>query len=412
MRESEAEIILPDKLADLFSPPRGAVQYRGARGGRGSGKSFSFAKMAATWGYAERLRVLCVREYQASIKESFHAELKAAIESEPWLSAAYDVGVDYLKGRNGTEFIFRGLHRSLGTIKSTAKIDLTIVEEAEDVPEGAWLALLATVLRKDKSEAWVIWNPSLDGSPVDNRFVKNPPESALIVELNWWDNPFFPVGLDLLRRQDQARLDPATYAHVWEGAYLVNSVAQVLHGKVSAKDFTPAAGWDGPYYGADWGFSQDPTAAVRCWVNDGRLFVEHEAYGAGVELDELPTLFDAKLPGVRQHVMRGDSARPETISHLRGKGFHRLVAADTWPGSVEDGIAFLRGFLEIVVHPRCVHTLKEARLWSYKVDKLTGDVLPVLVDAHNHAWDAVRYALQPIIRKRHTTWGAMSVPGL
>ena len=101
--------------------------------------------MAAVWGYAEPLRILATREFQASIKESFHAELKAAIASEPWLEAHYDVGVDYLRGRNGTEFIFRGLRHGVNTIKSLSKIDLTIVEEAEDVPETSWLALEATV---------------------------------------------------------------------------------------------------------------------------------------------------------------------------------------------------------------------------------------------------------------------------
>ena len=97
-----ARISLPAKLVPVFAQPRGAVQYRGAHGGRGSAKSFTFAKMAAIWGYAEPLRVLATREFQASIKESFHAELKAAIASEPWLEAHYDIGFDYLRGQNGS----------------------------------------------------------------------------------------------------------------------------------------------------------------------------------------------------------------------------------------------------------------------------------------------------------------------
>src|SRR6056297_3152209 len=114
--------------------------------------------MAAVWGYAEPLRILCTREFQASIKESFHAELKATIHSIPWLTANYDVGADYLRGKNGTEFIFRGLRRSMQSIKSMAQIDLCIVEEAEDVPEHSWRDLIPTV-RADRSEIWCIWNP-------------------------------------------------------------------------------------------------------------------------------------------------------------------------------------------------------------------------------------------------------------
>lgn len=399
-----ATIRLPRKLKPIFAKPRGSVQYRGAHGGRGSAKSFSFAKMAAVFGYAEPLRILCTREFQASIKESFHAELKAAIASEPWLEAHYDVGVDYLRGENGTEFIFRGLRHSVNTIKSLAKIDLTIVEEAEDVPEVSWLALEATVLRTPGSELWPIWNPRLDGSPVDQRFRKTPPPNALIAELNWQDNPFFPPGLDALRRRDLERLDPNTYAHIWEGAYLVNSDSQVFAGKFRVSDFTPGDDWDGPYQGGDFGFAQDPTAAVRCWIRDERLYIEYEAGRVGLELDDTAPFVTKRIPDFERHATRWDNSRPESISHLRRHGLPRSEAVEKWKGSVEDGIAFMRSFKEIVVHSRCVETIKEMRLYSYKVDRLSGDVLPVLVDANNHYIDAIRYALGPMVKQQAGGW--------
>lgn len=355
--------------------------------------------MAAVWGYAEPLRVLATREYQASIKESFHAELKAAIASEPWLADHYDVGIDYLRGRNGTEFIFRGLRLGIGSIKSLAKIDLTIVEEAEDVPETSWLALEATVFRQPKSELWPIWNPSRDGSPVDLRFRKHPPAGALIVEVNWQDNPFFPANMELLRQREQERLDPNTYAHVWEGAYLVNSDSQVFAGKWSVEDFEPAPHWDGPYQGGDFGFAQDPTAVVRCWIDGDTLYVSDEAGKAQLELDDTADYITARIPQFAEYVTRWDSARPESISHLLRHGLPKSVSVEKWKGSIEDGIAFLRSFRRIVVHPSCVQTIKEFRLYSYKVDRLTGDVLPDLVDANNHFVDALRYAVAPMIRR-------------
>jgi len=355
--------------------------------------------MAAVWGYAEPLRILCTREFQASIKESFHAELKAAIASEPWLEAHYDVGVDYLKGGNGTEFIFRGLRHSVNTIKSLAKIDLTIVEEAEDVPEFSWLALEATVLRNPGAELWPIWNPRLDGSPVDLRFRKKPPADALIVELNWQDNPFFPKGLDQLRRRDLERLDPNTYAHVWDGAYLTNSAAQVFAGKYRVQEFEPGSDWDGPYQGGDFGFSQDPTAAIRCWVKGDTLYISDEAGKTGLELDDTTTFITTRIDRFAEYVTRWDDARPESISHLKRHGLTRSIAVDKWKGSVEDGIAFLRSFREIIIHPRCVETIKEMRLYSYKVDRLSGDVLPDIVDAWNHYIDALRYAVTPIMKR-------------
>jgi phage terminase large subunit len=405
-----AQIRLPEKLVPVFAPSRGTFRYRCLYGGRGSAKSFTAAKMAAVWGYAEPLRILCAREFQESIAESFHAELKAAIASEPWLQDAYDVGKDYLRGRNGTEFIFRGLRRTVNTIRSLARIDLTIVEEAEDVPEASWLALEATVFRQPKSELWAIWNPRTEatrdaegrwtGSPVDARFRKSPPDRSAIVEINWQDNPFFPPELDELRRREQERLDPNTYAHVWDGAYLTNSDRQVLGGKWCVEGFEPGPAWDGPYQGGDFGFAQDPAAAVRCWVNDETLYVEHEAGRTKLELDDYATFIGNRIPGFADYVTRWDNARPENISHLTRHGLPRSVAVAKWPGSVEDGIAFMRSMKRIVIHPRCVETTKEARLYSHKVDRLSGDVLPDIVDAHNHYIDAIRYALAPMIRQR------------
>lgn len=402
-----ARIELPPKVIPILSPPLGSVRYRALYGGRGSGKSYSVALMAAVWGYAQPLRILCTREFQASIKESFHAELKAAIAAHPWLEAHYDVGVDYLRGLNGTEFIFRGLRHNSQAIKSLAKIDLTIVEEAETVPEGSWLDLEATVFRQPDSELIAIWNPRDDGSPVDKRFRKSPPDDALIAEVNWHDNPFFPDGLDALRRREQQRLDPATYAHVWDGAYLENSDAQVFHGKISVEEFAPGSDWDGPYLGGDFGFSQDPTAAVEVWINGDDLYIHREAVKVGLELDDTSEFVCAKIPGFDKEVSRWDSARPESISHLKRHGLPRAQSVKKWSGSVEDGIQFLRSFRRIVIHPRCVDMQKEARLYSYKVDRLTGDVTSKVVDDHNHCWDAVRYAVQPMInrkKKRAGTW--------
>lgn len=396
----EARVKLPRKVQEVFTPTRGDVQYRALTGGRGSGKSFGAAKVAAIWGLIDPLRILCTRELQVSIKESFHAELKAAIASEPWLESHYKVGVDYIKGANGTEFIFRGLRHNTASIKSLAKIDLTIVEEAEDVPEDSWLALEATVFRQPKSELWAIWNGRLDGSPVDKRFIKDPPPNAIIRKVNYCDNPFFPAGLETLRQREQARLDPATYAHIWEGEYLTNSDSQVLHGKVRIEDFEPQADWDGPYYGGDFGYSQDPLAAVEVWINDDTLYIHREAGQVGIEQDDIASFVKERIPGFELEVSRWDNARPETISYIRRHGLSRAIACDKWPGSVEDGIGYLRSFKYIVIHTRCTATQAEARLYSYKVDRLTGDITTKIVDAHNHYMDAIRYAVGPMVKSK------------
>ena len=216
--------------------------------------------------------------------------------------------------------------------------------------------------------------------------------------MNYWDNPFFPPALEMLRAREERRLDPDTYAHVWEGQYLTNSNAQVYSGKWRVSEFEPGADWDGPYQGGDFGFSQDPTAGVRCWIHNETLFVEYEAGAIGLELDDMPSFFNLHIPGWAAYTSRWDNARPESISHIKKHGMDRAEAADKWPGSVEDGIGFIRSFRQIVIHPRCVETRREMQLYSYKVDRFTQDILPVLIDANNHYLDAIRYALAPIIR--------------
>lgn len=405
---STARIELPPKLLPVFAAPRGVLRYRGAFGGRGSGKSFNFAKMAAIWGVVEPLRILCTRELQDSIKESFHAELKNAIASESWLSAAYDVGVDYLRGFNGTEFLFKGLRHNIGSIKSLAQIDLCIVEEAEDIPEASWQALEPTI-RADRSEIWVIWNPRLENSPVDKRFRQNTPPRSAIVEMNYGDNPWFTSVLDEQRKQQQCTFDPETYSHIWEGAYLKQSKATIFLGKWRMESFTPDAEWNGPYHGLDFGFANDPTAGVRCWIHNQRLYIEYEAGKVGLELDHTADYLVQGIPGIERYALRADSARPESISYLKrpdphGKRAHLplIVPCEKGKGSVEDGIAHMKSYAEIVVHPRCVQVQDEMKKYTYKVDRLSGDVLPDIVDAHNHYIDAIRYALEPVMKARRS----------
>lgn len=398
---STLRVELPPKLIPLFAPPRGTLRYRVMRGGRGSGKSFSAAKMAAIWGAIEPLRILCTREYQNTIKESFHAELKNAINSCPWLSTQYDVGIDYLRHRsNGTEFLFKGLRHNIDGIKSMAQIDLVIVEEAETVPAGSWQDLLPTI-RAEGSELWVIYNPKRRDSWVAKTFdATELPPRTLIADINYDDNPFFPAVLNEQRLHDRDVMDPALYTHIWEGAYYEQSEAQVFAGKYEQQEFEPMQGWDGPYFGIDFGFANDETAGVKTWVHDGTLYIEHELYIKHLETDHMPGELIELLPGIEHHVSRGDNARPETISYLKRHGLPKIEACKKGKGSVEDGVEFIKSFKRVVIHPRCKNTINEFGLYSYKVDRLSGDILPTLVDKYNHAIDALRYAIEPIMHAK------------
>lgn len=414
MKKPTAKIELPPKLIPVFT---GSARYRGAKGGRGSAKTRSFALMTAVKAYmlAESGAsgvILCAREFMNSLADSSMEEIKQAIRSVPWLDAYFEIGEQFIRTRNKRiSYVFCGLRTNLDSIKSKARILIAWVDEAESVSEVAWQKLLPTVREQD-SEVWVTWNPEKEGSATDLRFCKSIPENAKIVELNYSDNPWFPDVLEQERLNDRERLDDATYAWIWEGKYRQNSKAQILAEKYVVQEFEPQTGWDGPYFGIDWGFSQDPTAGVKLWIHEGNLYVEYEAGRVGIENDHIAKFMIDRLPGIEKHAVRADSARPETISHVKSSGDNgqrenipRLEAVEKWQGSVEDGIAHLRSYKQIIIHPRCKEVINEARLYSYKIDRNTGDVLTDIVDKYNHYIDAIRYALAPLIRKRKGFFG-------
>lgn len=395
---STVQIQMHQKMVEIFTPPKGEMRFRVAHGGRGSGKSFTFALMAAVWGYIDPLRILCTRELQNSIKESMHAEIKNAIQSQPWLSAHYEIGENFIRGRNGTEFIFKGLRHNISSIKSMAQIDLCIVEEAADIPQHSWQALLPTI-RAPKSELWIIYNPRSETDPVDVMFRQNTPPRTIIREVNYFDNDWFPTELEEQRRHAERVMSPGEYAWIWEGAYLQHSEAQVFRDKYRIDEFTPAAGWDGPYFGVDFGFAQDPTTGVKAWIANNCLYIEHDFSQAHLELDETANALIEALPDVERHTVRADNARPESISYLKRYGLPRIEPCKKGKGSVEDGVQFIKSFKKVIIHPRCKAAQQEFDLYSYKIDRLSGDILPQLVDANNHVIDALRYALEPIMKK-------------
>ncbi|MGA9652830.1 MAG: PBSX family phage terminase large subunit [Polyangia bacterium] len=391
----EVDLVFSPQLEFFFTE---SWRYKIAYGGRGSGKSWAIADALILRSAQQRQRILCAREFQRSIADSVHHLLETQID-RLGLERAFEVqNTSITCKQTGSEFIFAGLKHNIKSLKSSEGIDVCWVEEAEAVSDDSWENLIPTI-RKSASEIWMTFNPDQESDPTYQRFVVNPPPKCKVAKVSWRDNPDLP---DVLKEELEhlRRTDPDAYQHVWEGGTWTRSDAQVFNGKWIIDDFEPAsATWNGPYFGADWGFSTDPTVLLRMWTYNQRLYVECEAYRVGCDIAETPKLFD-RVPDSRRYVIRADNSRPETINHVCGAGF-RCEAAEKWTNSVEDGISFLRGFEKIVIHPRCRHMAEEARLYSYKVDKLTGDVLPDLKPGHDHCWDAVRYGLQPVIQRRN-----------
>jgi phage terminase large subunit len=409
-----AQVLELPKITRNFATNR-PIRTRVFKGGRGSGKTRGLAKRSAIRDYQlAELGVsgvfLSSREFMNSLEESSMEEIKQGIASEPWLADYFDIGEKYIRTKNRRiDYVFAGLRHNLDSIKSKSRIIGNWTDEAESVSEVAWRKLTGTLREEGEgwvAENWISYNPESPDSATHKRFVIQQADDCALTEINWSDNPWFPKLLNIQRLEDQ-RLRPDTYDHVWEGAFLTNTEAQIFHGKFEVEEFTPQWSWDGPYQGGDFGFSQDPTAAVRVWIGDGCLWVEYEAGKTGLELDDTGKYLTERIPDFANVPTRWDNARPESISHIRRARKHdadtrvplpRTAAVEKWPGSVEDGIAFMRSFDKIIIHPRCPATAREFRLYSYKVDRMTQDVTPVVVDAYNHYIDAIRYALAPIIK--------------
>ncbi len=384
------------EVPKVFEPFSRPARYKVAYGGRGSGKSRSFATLLVNACELTNrpILVLCAREIQRSIADSVHTLISALVSDRP----GWEIKRDEIRHKSGSRFIFKGLYRNVHSIKSTEGIDIAWVEEAQAVSQES-LDLLIPTVRKPGSEVWFTFNPDQETDPVYQMFVTNTRGDAIVKKINHEDNPFFPEVLQREMEWDR-RYDHEKYLHIWEGNCRSFTEAQVFHGKWRTAQFEAPEGVTF-YYGADWGFSQDPTVLVRCYIHDGVLYIDYEAYGVGVDIDDTPELF-AKVPEADKWPITADSARPETISYMQQHGYPRMRKAKKGKGSVEDGVTFLRGFQEIVIHERCKHTADEFKLYSYKRDRLTGDILPVIEDKHNHAIDALRYAVEPVMLKNRT----------
>ena len=388
--------------ARVFEPLLAPRRYKGAYGGRGSGKSHFFGECIVE----EHLRIpghrtVCIREVQKSIERSSKQLIVDKI-SKFNLNSLFDVQDQLIKTPGGGLIIFQGMqNHTADSIKSLEGFDRAWIEEAQSISAYSWRMLRPT-MRKAGSEIWASWNPASPDDPIDDFFRGSGSDrpDLIAVRANWSDNPWFRSGTLPTERIEDQRARPDEYGHIWEGDYVSITDAIIFRNRVSVEDFKTPDDMRF-YYGVDWGFAKDPTAAVRCFVSDGCLYVDHEAGGVGIELDDTPAVL-SQIPGALDWPWKADGARPETISFLANRFGFRISAAKKWPGSVEDGVARLKSFKRIIVHPRCKRVAEEFRKYSYKVDKRTEEVLPVIADAWNHWIDALRYALDGVIQNRRT----------
>jgi phage terminase large subunit len=384
----------PEWSKDYWLPAR----FKAAYGGRASAKSHSFAEiMLARMTLDPDLQSVVVRKFRQSLTNSAQLLLKNKVD-DLGLSAEFEVQSTQIKRQGGRGFIaFKGLQdHTAESVKSFENFGICWVEEATELDQRS-LDMLIPTIRAPGSEVWFTWNPDQPEDPVD-RFFRgdNPPKRAIIKAVSFRDNPFLSEESKEDEQRDLAS-DPEKHEWIWNGGYNVKSDAVIFSGRWRT-GIIDTANWDGPYYGADWGFANDPTAAVEVWLSGNQVYISRESYSYRLEIDRTAKRWMQDIPGIEKHHIRADNSRPESINLVSRMGIPMVKGCEKWPGCVEDGIEWLRA-QEIIIHPDCVNMQMEAKRYRYKQNR-GGDVLPGIVDADNHLWDCVRYALQPRIQDR------------
>jgi len=407
--EEKNIITINKKLKPFATTPS---RYKIAYGGRGSGKSWGIGRILLLTAASAKTRILCCREIQNSIKDSVHKLLRDQIDEMEL--QGFIVQNDSIKHENGSEFIFTGLYSNISKIKSLEGIDRVWIEEGESISAMSFEVLDPTI-RKPNSEIWISFNPRFETDIIYKTFITDTPDNAIVIKVNYQDNKYFPKELEVQKNR-MMKNDPDRYLHIWEGELKKNTDEQILNNKWTIEAFdTPIDAHF--YFGADWGFSNDPNTVIRCFIDkhveygDNCLFIDYEANDRPYDSDEritssdndmLPALWDT-VPEIRQHIVKADSARPETISDMNKNGFN-VVPSKKGPGSIEDGIAFIRSFDKIIIHPRCKNVIHEARYYSFKVDKASGQVTKNILDKNNHMIDALRYSLEDARNNSEAWW--------
>lgn len=383
------------------------------KGGRGSTKS-SFASIQIILGMVDdpNANALALRKVDNTVRKSI-------LESFLWAIDVLDLNNSFTHTKSpaeitylptGQKIIMSGLDdpRKLKSIRlQKGYFKFLWFEEAEEFNGMEEIRSVEQSTRRggDVFVEFITYNPPNDPAAWVNEESKNEANDRYVHFSNYLDVPRDWLGKQFFSDAEALKKrDPLKYEHEYMGHAVGRAEQIVFHGKWQSKDFTtpPASEcYQGRYfYGADWGFANDPTTLVRLFIkiegNARNLYIDHDIGGVGIDMDDIPQLFDA-VPESRKWRIYADCARPETVSYVKKKQFN-IESAPKWSGSVEDGIEYIKSFENIYIHPRCAKTINEFNKYSYKVDRNTKEILPVLVDNHNHYIDAIRYALADYIK--------------
>ncbi len=390
---------IPPKLIEFMNSRK---MYQILYGGRSSAKTrTALSKLLIRALEKKNQTILCTRQYQSSIEASTYAELKQIIFQEN-LEKFFIIKHDHIACHNGTKFIFKGLSVDIMQIKSIPNISVCFVEEAEKITKNLWDVLDPT-LRQNGCELIVLFNPRERQSATYQTWLeeKIDEEDILRIEINYMDNPF-NSALILKKIERMKENDYARYEHIYLGKVLDISEDVIFKGRFKILD-EQLVFENNNYkyknknvymqYGMDFGFSVDPAAFVElCFLDDDTIYINNEVYKTGLLPNNYVKTIEKEFgKNAANSFWYADCSRPDTIAQLKFDGL-RIEGAQKSKGSIEAGIEYLLS-KKIIIHPRCTNMIYEFYNYKYKVDKNSGITTSEIIDASNHLFDAIRYAL-------------------
>jgi len=365
-------------------------------GGRGGAKSEALAAISIAESFIDDGVILCCREIQKSINDSLYATIVSAISKYKVESYFNILQNEITNLVTGAKFIFAGLKSNITNIKSINKLRVVLTDEAENITQNSWDYLRPTP-RYGMVRVYVVFNPRFETDPTWQEFIVKNDDKTLHITINWQDNPWFPESLNNQRLRDM-RGDAGRYSWIWEGKFLKISDNSILAKKLKSLDFTLDESFGDPLIGIDWGFSVDPTAIIESYVKNETLYIRRAGSKVSLELDDTADWLEKHVPSVKKFTSRADCARPETISKVK-KDIPLIKGCVKWKGSVEDGVVALQSFREIIIHPDADCCYAELAAYSYRTDK-HGEPTTDIEDANNHYADALRYAIEPLVKRK------------
>jgi phage terminase large subunit len=379
----------------LQATPR--VQLIGLRSGRGAGKSESVARHVLSFAIRHpNETILCGREFQASIKSSVKSLLDRLIDVYS-LHGYFKSTDNEICSKFGLgKIIFSGLaQHTVDSVKSLDNITLTWLEEAQTLSDRSLTVVLPSVLRAPNSRVIFTYNTDTEQTPCDKMFTEDfvNDGTMLFIHCSYLDNPWFPEGLEVERKRF-LRTKPKEYGNVWLGDYKKQSDA-LIHNNWLSEDFELRDD-DVSIIGLDFGYT-DLFGATLCTLRGNSLYISHEAVMKNAGIDVYPTLL-SQLPNAEKLQIIADSSRPESIKYIREHGFPKIFGSLKGPNSVAEGIKWMQSYDEIVIHPRCTHTIEAFGKYSYDVDKRTGIVKQTVNHAFSDVPDSARYAVEALRR--------------